>query len=231
MTRPVPDARLRAAADFVRPGACLADIGCDHAILPVWLCLTGRISRAYACDIAEGPCARARETIAQAGLEKDITVLCTDGLRGLEGRGVTDISVCGMGGELIAEILSAADFLRDPALRLILIPMSKPAALRRFLAENGFAVTDETISEAAGKRYFCLCAAYDGKARTLSPFEAEFGCVLPRQTPPSPLFLQCLEEKKRALTRRRDGLEVSGRSHAEEDALLSEIGRYLHDRT
>ena len=168
---------------------------------------------------------------AQAGLEKNITVLCTDGLFGLEGRGVTDISVCGMGGELIAQILSVASFIRDPALRLILIPMSKPAALRRFLAENGFAVTDESLSEAGGKRYFCLCAAYDGKARTLSPFEAEFGCVLPLQTPPSPLFLQCLKDKQRALLRRRDGLETSGRSHAEEDALLSEIGRYLHDHT
>ena len=231
MTGFIPDARLRSAADFVRQGACLADVGCDHAILPVWLCGQGKVRYAYACDIAAGPCERARAAVSRAGLSDRIRVVQTDGLKGLEGCGITDVSICGMGGELIARIILEACFVRDPAVRLILGPMSKPAALRRYLAENGFAVTAETISEVSGKLYFCLCASFDGRARALSPFAAEFGEHLPSVTPVSPLFLRYLAQKKASLLRRCRGLAQAGLPHEGEDALAEEIERFIHDRT
>ena len=47
--------RLQLLADWVRPGSRLADVGTDHAYLPVWLRLHGRVVSAIACDLREGP--------------------------------------------------------------------------------------------------------------------------------------------------------------------------------
>ena len=64
--------RLSAAADMVRAGAVVADVGTDHAYVPIALCLSGRAVRAVASDINEGPLARARENIAARGLSARI---------------------------------------------------------------------------------------------------------------------------------------------------------------
>ena len=101
-----PDARLRAAAGFVRQGARLADIGTDHAYLPVSLLRGGRIPFAVASDISAGPLAHARETAAFAGIGEDrLALVLTPGLRGIEAYRPTDITICGMGGEMIVGIL------------------------------------------------------------------------------------------------------------------------------
>ena len=138
-----PDDRLTSAAAFVRQGACFADIGTDHAILPVFLYKSQKISRAYACDIAHGPCEKARAQVRAAGLCDAIEVVQTDGLSGLDQKGITDIAICGMGGELIASIVDAAPWIKDRSVRLILQPMTKAPQLRSYLAEAGFSVLKE----------------------------------------------------------------------------------------
>ena len=75
----------------------------------------------------------------------------TDGLAGLGEAGITDVAICGMGGELIARILSDAPFLKKEETRLILQPMTRPAAVRSYLAENGFVIDEERLCTAAGK--------------------------------------------------------------------------------
>ena len=147
----------------------------------------------------------------------------TDGLSGLDGCGITDIAICGMGGELIADILSAAPFVKDKGIRLILQPMTRAAHLRRFLAREGFAVIDECVTEAAGKCYFCLCAEYTGESYTLSRPEAELGQKNIQRIGSDACFLALLEDKLRASKKRLLGYERAGRSDADEEAYFSAL--------
>ena len=169
MTNVKLDNRLMSVAAYIRQGAYMADIGTDHAYLPVYLCQSGKIQKALACDIAEGPCRRAATTVSGAGLSHAIEVVMTDGLNGLAGRGLTDIAICGMGGELIASIIDEAEFVKSPEIRLVLLPMTKVGYLRQYLAEHGFAVEGETLSSVQNKVYTCLCVSYTGKPYSLTP--------------------------------------------------------------
>ena len=217
------DGRLLAAASFVRPGAIFADIGTDHAYLPLHLLQAGRITRAIAADIGEGPLARARAHIAACGMAGQIETVLTNGLQGLEDRGLTDIAICGMGGELIVEILSAAPFVRTGAVRLILQPMTRAATLRRYLAAEGFAIVAERPCRAAGRVYSCLCAEYDGTPRTLSPVVAELGAPACETEEERACFLELLTRKITALRNMLAGQAAADAADAEAAALLSDL--------
>lgn len=194
MKRAALDKRLVGAAQFVRRGAYFADIGTDHAYLPVYLLEQGVISRAIASDIREGPLLNARSTVESAGFADAVSLRLTPGLTGLEHEGLTDIAICGMGGEMIISILEAAPFVRDPNIRLILQPMSRWAPLRRYLTDNGFTIEKESISTSRGKVYTCLCVSYSGEITTLTPAEAEIGRWNITHRATSPLFPRLLEE-------------------------------------
>lgn len=210
---PTLDARLATAFDFVRSGAVVADIGTDHAYLPAALILSGRASVAVAADINLGPLKHAAETVARYGLADKITLCKTDGLHGIAEAGVTDILIFGMGGELITRILDEACFIRSPAIRLILQPMTKHAELRRWLVENGFALCGEQMSQAAGKIYQTICAEYTGGKTALSPLEAEFG---PYNLAADHVLLRTLMANKiDVLTARLKGRQLAGLSEGE----------------
>lgn len=167
--------RLLAAADFVRQDAVFADVGTDHAYLPIFLLESGRISRAVCSDINEGPLARARRNAEEHGLSDRMSFVLADGAEALAAFGITDIAVCGMGGELIASIVERAEFLKSADVRLILQPMTRAAQLRRTLARLGFEVTAETCSQEPRHVYVTLCASYTGSCREIDALEAEIG--------------------------------------------------------
>ena len=172
MTYDTLDARLACAASFVRTGAVLADVGTDHAYLPIALLSRDAISYAFAADIAEGPLATAKAHLDACSAEDPtlssrIRLVLTDGLAGLEDvtPAVTDISICGMGGELIARILSDAPFVKNPDIRLILQPMTMQPILRVWLGENGFSVARERLCRTAnGKLYSVICCHFTGES-------------------------------------------------------------------
>ena len=148
------------AVKYVRRGAVFADIGTDHAYLPIYLLKEGIISRAVLSDINEGPLASARENATAAGLINKVELVLTDGAAALSDMGITDVAVFGMGGELIAEIIKKAPFLKSENTRLILQPMSKQELLCEFLLNEGFGIIGESYTTEAGKFYRTLCAEY-----------------------------------------------------------------------
>ena len=228
---PVLDSRLSLAAGFVRRGSVVADIGTDHAYIPIYLLLSGICSSAIAADINEGPLERARINCARYGIGKDITFCLANGLSGLPliEMGVTDIVICGMGGELIASIIDASDYVKDPAVRLILQPMSQTARLREYLAKSGFRTIDGAMTRAQDKLYQCIVCEYDGNVRSPSPAELELGKENIGAVD-SPFFdealIQLIEKTERAI----NGRQLGGLESPELEALLSELHEIKNKR-
>lgn len=157
------DNRLKLCADFVRNGAKLADIGTDHAYLPVWLCRIGRCPCAIAADINPEPLKRGQSTIIESGMSGRIETRLSDGLKEIKSDEADDIVIAGMGGELIAKILSECSFAADSSKHFILQPMTKSEVLIAWLCENGFKILKQDCCVASGKCYTVILAEYSGE--------------------------------------------------------------------
>lgn len=149
--------RLKTIAEQVPIGARLADIGTDHAYLPVWLLKQGRISFAIASDLREGPLSRGIAVASKWEIPSDkISFRCCDGLLGIERSEVDTIVIAGMGGDTIAHALCGVPWSRDSSLLFYLQPMSSIPELRQWLQENGFRIEEERIVFEQAKYYVVL---------------------------------------------------------------------------
>jgi tRNA (adenine22-N1)-methyltransferase len=214
------NARLLSAAELVRQGAVFADIGTDHAYLPLFLLDRGKISRAVCADINEGPLNSARANAREAGHTDKIEFVLTDGAACLSDRGITDYAICGMGGELIAAIIERAPHLRDKSVNLILQPMSRQGVLRKFLASNGFEIRCESYSTDSGKHYVTLLVNYTGNISEIDDVEAELGAKRAEYVNKSAQICY-LKAKLSAFLKQRDG-KIQGGDDAVKEALLVE---------
>lgn len=136
--------RLQLLADMVPAGSRLADVGTDHGYLPVYLLQQGRISRAIASDIVDGPLQHARQTAAEYEVDGIDFRLCP-GLDAIAPHEADTVVIAGMGGETIQAILSAAPWTADGSHLLLLQPMTKVEYLRKWLVDNGYAFTEERL--------------------------------------------------------------------------------------
>lgn len=215
------DGRLSVIADKVRPQAYFADIGTDHGYLPVWLVQTGRVSRAVAADINEKPLDQARQTIVRYGLESQITACLSDGLTAVD-PAVEDIAIAGMGGELIAQILSAADWVKSPDKRLLLQPMTQDPHLRKYLACEGFSILDEVAAQVGRHLYIIFEVQYTGNVTALSDLDAYIGSCLHQK---DPLSRKYIKQKYHRLCKIANGLKQAGNLTlaAQNEALAEQI--------
>ena len=168
--------RLAKVCEFVRQGAFLADVGTDHAHLPLFLLEKEKIVGAVVSDIAKGPIDRAREHIKKyPALEEKIHAVICDGLTSLEEYPITDIAICGMGGELIAYIIDRSDLAKKSGVRLILQPMTRAHKLRFYLAKRGFMIVGEGYAKEKNRIYQIICAEYTGTPYDISALNAYIG--------------------------------------------------------
>ena len=171
------DKRLLAAATLGRSGKRFADIGTDHAYLPIYLIQSGRSPEGLATDVRDGPVASAVRNISASGLEDKITVAKRDGLDLIVGFAPDDIYILGMGGELIRDIISASDYVKRHGVRLILQPMTRQEILRTYLYKSGFQAVDETLVRSQGRIYQLTAVEYTGVCEELSDVEALLGKI------------------------------------------------------
>lgn len=229
MTRPLftLDDRLKLCADFVRQGALLADIGTDHAYLPVYLYKTGRIKRAIAADLRPGPLMRAKQTVEKYSAEDGVETRLSDGLLNINSKGCTDIVIAGMGGELIASILEKSKWVQDKEKRLILQPMSRAERLREYLFENGFNILCEQTAKADGKVYSAMLCTYCGSKAIYTAADIYVGRLKPQEIKLDKAYVQNIIS---ALKRKQQGLEAGASIEEAEktaklvDVLQSELG-------
>ena len=178
MEKLILDERLAAAASLVPPGAGLIDVGTDHGYLPANLLLDGKIPFAGASDINEDPLSKAVATAKKYGVSHKMRFYLSNGLDEVPDiADYTAVSICGMGGELIADIISRSDYIRDHKVPLILQPMSSVTELSHYLSDKGYVIKDERIAFAAGKVYRVILAVYEGVRYELSDAEHVLGSI------------------------------------------------------
>ena len=143
MKIPLSD-RLRACCNFISPGDRVADIGCDHGYLCIYLLTQGIAASVIASDINEGPLQSARVNAEKFGVREQIAFYLSDGVQKIP-RDFDTLVCAGMGTDTMISILEAAPWLRNKQYRLILQCQSKRPMLRRYLSDNGWHIARETL--------------------------------------------------------------------------------------
>lgn len=163
------NSRLVKIAEMIRKGDRVADIGSDHAYLPIFLVKSGISPFAFACDVSDGPINNARANIERSGVF-NVAVRKGDGLAAVAPDEADTFVIAGMGGDLIIKILSAAEWIKSEKYELILQPMTSAEDLRKFLLENGFSITKECAVTSAGRIYTVIKACYTGETKECDPY-------------------------------------------------------------
>ncbi|BDR58621.1 tRNA (adenine(22)-N(1))-methyltransferase [Xylocopilactobacillus apicola] len=171
------DQRLKTIAELVKNDqAVVADIGTDHAYLPIYLIQSGRARYVYATDIGAGPLFNAQKDIAHHGLQTKIETRLGPGLVPIKKEDSIDtIVIAGMGGKLMAEIMEDANDLTQQV-NYIFAPHASEIHLRKWLNSHNFMITDEKIIKEQGKIYEIIAAhkgpkppAYDAADLLMGP--------------------------------------------------------------
>ncbi|MGN0523323.1 MAG: class I SAM-dependent methyltransferase [Eubacterium sp.] len=167
--------RLSAAAAMVTRGSRLCDVGTDHGYVPVYLLEQGIIISAVACDINTGPLNSCIALVNECGLNEKIKCVLSNGLEKISESEIDDILIAGMGGELIADILSACPYAHKK--HLILNPMTHPEVARKWLYDNGFDIVNDIIVCDGKHHYNVFDAVYSGNITEKSTVDYYLGNI------------------------------------------------------
>ena len=157
-----PGERLGAVLDMLGTAETVWDVGCDHGRLACALLKNGAAKHVIATDISPASAAKALRLLNENGLGDRASVAVADGLSGFLPTGRYKLALCGMGGELIAQILKKGDIAASGAELIVMQPMRGEEELRAFLLENDYEFIDERAVFEDG-RYYQLIAARRGK--------------------------------------------------------------------
>jgi len=185
--------RLAAIASLIPQGSVVADIGTDHALLPIYLIQQGVAGRVIAVENRPGILARARQTVSLFNQQYKIDLRLGDGLEPLRPEDEVDVVVvAGLGGRTICRLLHAGCSLRRGVRAFILQPMQEAPLLRRWLVAHGFRfLTERLVRE--GRRIYEIIVAGQGRERVADPLLYELGPVLVREK--DPLLVPFIQQK------------------------------------
>ena len=168
---------------MITPGLTVADIGCDHAYLPIWLVREEISPHVIACDINAGPIERARENIEDVELTDRIEVRQGDGLSVIAPGEAGSVVMAGMGGKLMVKILDEGSDVLEKVSEIIMEPQSDVALVRHFLQDNGYRIISENMVNEDDK-FYPLIKAIHGQMNWDKEVYFRYGKVLLREENP-----------------------------------------------
>ena len=175
MTTPI-SSRLLACCDYINPGDRIADIGCDHGYLGIYLLTQGIASKVYASDINPQPLASAVRNAEKYQVQTDISFYLSDGAKNIP-RDFDTLICAGMGGDTIVSILEGSPWILAGSYRLVLQCQSKTYMLRKFLSEKGWSISREKILR-DGKFLYSVMEVTHRSSAELTPGQWYFSPAL-----------------------------------------------------
>ncbi len=172
--------RLHTVADMIKSRGAVADIGTDHAYIPIYLMMSKKIEHAIAMDVKKGPLLRAKDNIEAYKLEDKIQLRLSDGLEKLDDKEVNAIVIAGMGGALMARILADGAHALYTKKELILQPQSEIYKVRRQLHEMGYQIEEEKMLIEEGK-FYTIIRAVGGDEKYEKDIDYDYGAYLLEQ--------------------------------------------------
>lgn len=221
--------RLSFAASFVKPGSRVLDVGTDHAYVPIWLLENEIAEFAAGSDVNAGPLKSAEQNSKKFKTDGKLALYLSDGLANAEcEKNCYDcILICGMGGELIADIIDSSAYVRNSGAMLILQPMTMQDVLRGYLVENGFKITDESILRDCGKFYQFIVCSFTGENTELTPCERLVGAINIENGKNNPDFLPYIKKQCGILQNKLNGMSIAGKTGETDSLLLEELEKLI----
>ncbi|MDO4187847.1 MAG: class I SAM-dependent methyltransferase [Lachnospiraceae bacterium] len=145
--------RLQNVADLITPGRNVADVGCDHGYLSIYLMQADIAKTVIASDVRKGPLSKAKENIETYEMEDRIETRLSDGLSNISKGEVDCVVMSGMGGNLMMEILERGKTVLEDVKELVLQPQSEIRGLRHYLQDNGYMIISEAMVYEDDKYY------------------------------------------------------------------------------
>lgn len=204
--------RLRICCDLVAPGSRIADIGCDHGYLSIWLLTQGIARSAIAADINQQPLLSAVRNAEKFGVRDKIEFYLSDGAKSIP-RDFDTLVCAGVGGDTMISILDAAPWLKSSSYTLILQCQSKTPMLRQYLSENGWRICRETAVR-DGRFVYTVMLLQFSPGQSLTPGQCYISPTLRENLTP-----EAMEYCRRAY----HGLQLSIHSHPEHATALEEL--------
>jgi tRNA (adenine22-N1)-methyltransferase len=169
--------RLLACSQFVTPGSWVADVGCDHGYLSIYLLKNGIAQRVIASDINEQPLLSAVNNAEKYGVRDRITFCLSDGVKAIPRD--FDCMICaGMGADTMISILEAAPWLKSSAYTLILQCQSKTPTLRRYLSQQGWSLDEDAVLRDGRFLYTVMRVLWNPSCEKLTPGQQYFSPAL-----------------------------------------------------
>lgn len=218
--------RLKRLAAWIPNGSILADIGSDHAYLPTYAIQEGKIIRAIAGEVNQGPYESALETVETIGLSESIDVRKGDGLQVLTKGEAQTIIVAGMGGSLIRSILDKDKDRLTASTTLILQPNNGEETLRDWLFREHWEIKNEYIIEEDGHIYEAMLAQKTDQPLKFSPEDRLFGPYLRQEK--NAIFIKKWKRELEKWERIYEGiLSNQTEDSSEKKQKLKEIGQRI----
>lgn len=211
--------RLLTCCGFVAPGDRVADVGCDHGYLGIYLLTNQIASSVIASDVRPAPLQCAVMNAKKFRVENRMSFYLSDGVRGIP-RDFNTLVCAGMGADTMVSILESAPWLQSTQYRLILQCQSKRPMLRRYLAERGFRISRETLAKDGKFLYPVMEICYE-PGPVPAPWEFYISPQLFNDH--SPLLPEFLARVIGALDESVKGITCSGRDAQEFAEILEHL--------